>query len=72
MKERVIYDPGEPIALRKYPSEGLAEIDRALLETANIPAFIRQNRLSEVDVGAVVLVVRRGDAAAALEILDSD
>ena len=42
-----------------------------MLEAAEIPAFIRQNRYSETDVGAVVLVVRRGDVATALELLDT-
>ena len=71
MREQVIYDPGEPVPIRRYISEGLAALDRAVLEAAEIPAFIRQNRYSETDVGAVVLVVRRGDVATALELLDA-
>jgi hypothetical protein len=72
MNERIIYDPGEPVPFRRYPSEGLAALDQAALEAAEIPAFIRQTRFTEVDVGWVVLVVRRGDVAAALEVLSED
>jgi hypothetical protein len=70
-KERVIYDPGEPVPIRRYSSEGLAALDQARLEASDIPAFIRQNRYTEVDVGAVILVVRRGDVRAALDVLDT-
>jgi hypothetical protein len=70
-RERIIYDPGEPVPIRRYASEGLAALDQARLEASDIPAFIRQNRFTEVDVGAVILVVRRGDVRAALDVLDA-
>ena len=72
MKERIIYDPGEPVALRRYASETLAALDQAALEAADIPAFIRQNRFTEVEVGMAILMVRRGDVAAALEVLGEE
>lgn len=72
MKERVIYDPGEPIAIRRYPTEGLAALDKAILEAADIPAFIRHNPYSEVDIGTVLLVVRREHARPALALLDEE
>lgn len=71
MKQEVIYDPGEPVPVRRYASEVLAALDQALLEAADIPAFLRQSHFSETDPRTVLLVVRREDAAAALQLLDS-
>ena len=70
MKERVIYDPGEPVSIRRYASEALAALDQAFLEAADIPVFLRRNRYGEVDLGAVVLVVRREHVQTALKLLD--
>ena len=70
MKERVIYDPGEPMPVRKYASEVLAALDRARLEAADIPAFLQHNRYGEVDLGAVLLVVRREHVGTALTLLE--
>jgi hypothetical protein len=70
MRERVIYDPGAPVPIRRYVSEGLAAVDKALLEAADIPSFIRLNRFGEVDVGVVFLVVRQEHARTALALLD--
>lgn len=71
MKERVIYDPGEPVPLRRYASEALASLDQGVLDAAGIPAFLQLNRYAEVDSGAVVLVVRRRDLQAARDLLDA-
>jgi hypothetical protein len=71
MKERVLYDPGQPIPIRRYTSEVLAALDQSLLENADIPAFIHRNRYGEVDIGAAVLMVRREHVAEALQVIDA-
>ncbi|HEU4995255.1 MAG TPA: hypothetical protein VFT29_10545 [Gemmatimonadaceae bacterium] len=71
MKERVIYDPGEPVLIRSYASEALAALDQARLEAAEIPAFIQQSHYTEVHVGWVSLIVRREHAGEALTLLGS-
>lgn len=69
MKERVIYDPGEPVLIRSYASEALAALDQARLEAAEIPAFIQQSHYTEVQVGWVSLIVRREHAREAIAVL---
>lgn len=70
-RERVLYDPGQPVPIRRYASEGLAALDLALLLSTDIPAFITHNRYGEVDVGAAVLMVRREHVTAALQLIDA-
>lgn len=72
MKERTIFDPGQPVAIRAYPAEAFASLDQARLEAADIPSFVRQNNYAEADAGRVVLIVRREHAAAALALLNDD
>jgi hypothetical protein len=69
MRSRVIYDPGEPVAIRAYKVEALAVLDQRLLEACGIPAFVREV-LAEAR-GPAALVVRREHVAEALEILDA-
>lgn len=71
MKERIIYDPGEPVPVRRYATEIQASLARSLLEANGIPAFLQRSTYAEVDAGAVMLVVRRENAVEALALLDA-
>lgn len=71
MKEHVLYDPGQPVSIRRYHNETLAAVDQALLDANDIPAFLQRSTFSEVDPSAVLLLVRREDAPAAIRLLDA-
>lgn len=71
MRERIIHDPGEPVPVRRFATEIQASVARSLLEASGIPSFVQRSSYSEVDPGAVMLVVRRENAAEALALLDA-
>jgi hypothetical protein len=68
MRARVVYDPAEPVVIRTYEWEGLAMVDKAVLEGAGIPAMVHPTGGGEV-ARRGLLAVRREHAADALEIL---
>lgn len=70
MSSKLIRDDGEPVLIRQYPNEALAELAKAVLETEEIPAMLMHNRYSDVQGGEVGLVVRRQDVKQALALLD--
>ncbi len=70
MRSKLIHDDGEPVLIRKYPNEALAELAKAVLEGAEIPAMLTRQSYSEVRAFEVGLVVRRKDVKEALAVLD--
>jgi hypothetical protein len=74
MTHRILHDPGEPVPFRRYLSEGLAALDKSVLDAAGIPSYIRFNPQSEFREPAVLLVRREHLEAAdeALTPIESD
>ncbi len=68
MRNRVIYDPGEPVVLRSYTLEALAVLDQAVLEAGDIPSMIRHDRAGEI-LQRTFLLVRREHVKEATELL---
>jgi len=68
MRNRVIYDPGEPVVLRSYALEALAVLDQAVLEAGDIPSMIRYDRAGEI-TQRTLLLVRREHVKEANELL---
>lgn len=66
----MIWDEGEPVVIRDYPWEGLANVDRDLLAANGIPAMVRSDSHGEI-LQRAQLLVRREHAADAVEILDA-
>lgn len=70
MRTRVIYDPGEPVVVREYPMEALAILGRSILEAADIPSMIRNDRAGEI-TQRTFLLVRREHLREAQEVLSA-
>ena len=67
----VIYDPNQPVMIRRFDFEYQAELARALLEAADIPSMLVRDACGGMGTGGVQIAVRRRDVYDALEALEA-